>query len=316
MVSERTACALMARLATEQSNQRLPSVVAGLVRDGELIWSGGRGRVDGRHAGRRRPVPLRLDHQDVRRGVRHAPARRGPARASDTVQRFLPDTGHRRADHRPAALPLQRPAGRDRRGLVGAHAGRRPRAADADDPARRHALRGRPPLSLLQRRLRRPRRDRRPSGSDRGTRSSTRAAGPAGDDRTTTRPQRRPRRDSRCIRGPTCCCPSPSTTRARWRRPASCGRPSTTSPAGRRSWPATARPAQRRHAGGDARAASGRRRRATSSGRRLRPRAADLQRRRPARVRSRRFDARLPGRPEITGGRRRRGRVLPTPPAG
>jgi CubicO group peptidase (beta-lactamase class C family) len=47
MVSERTASALMARLADEQSKQRLPSVVAGLVRDGELIWTGGRGRVDG-----------------------------------------------------------------------------------------------------------------------------------------------------------------------------------------------------------------------------------------------------------------------------
>src|ERR1700684_1089204 len=48
MVSERTAGALMARLAAEQSKQRLPSVVAGLVRDGELIWTGGRGKVDGR----------------------------------------------------------------------------------------------------------------------------------------------------------------------------------------------------------------------------------------------------------------------------
>jgi CubicO group peptidase (beta-lactamase class C family) len=38
----------MARLAAEQCERRLPSVVAGLVRDGELIWSGGRGKVDGR----------------------------------------------------------------------------------------------------------------------------------------------------------------------------------------------------------------------------------------------------------------------------
>ena len=47
MVGKRTAERLNARLATEQSEQRLPSVVAGLVRDGELIWSGGRGKVDG-----------------------------------------------------------------------------------------------------------------------------------------------------------------------------------------------------------------------------------------------------------------------------
>jgi CubicO group peptidase (beta-lactamase class C family) len=36
---------LRARLAQEQSEQRLPSVVGGLVRDGELAWSGGAGRV-------------------------------------------------------------------------------------------------------------------------------------------------------------------------------------------------------------------------------------------------------------------------------
>jgi len=38
---------LAARLAAEQSERRLPSVVAGVVRDGALVWSGGRGRVDG-----------------------------------------------------------------------------------------------------------------------------------------------------------------------------------------------------------------------------------------------------------------------------
>ena len=47
MVSSRTQGRLLARLASEQSTQRLPSVVAGLVRDGELVWSAGRGRVDG-----------------------------------------------------------------------------------------------------------------------------------------------------------------------------------------------------------------------------------------------------------------------------
>lgn len=47
MVQPSTADALLARLATEQSSQRLPSFVAGLVRDSVPIWSGGRGRVDG-----------------------------------------------------------------------------------------------------------------------------------------------------------------------------------------------------------------------------------------------------------------------------
>ncbi len=39
---------LRERLAREQSEQRLPSVVGALVREGELVWSAGAGRVDGR----------------------------------------------------------------------------------------------------------------------------------------------------------------------------------------------------------------------------------------------------------------------------
>ncbi|WP_270887211.1 serine hydrolase domain-containing protein [Pedococcus sp. 5OH_020] len=39
------------RLATEQSQQRLPSVVAGLVRGGRLVWADGAGMVDGRAGG-------------------------------------------------------------------------------------------------------------------------------------------------------------------------------------------------------------------------------------------------------------------------
>ncbi|NAZ83482.1 serine hydrolase [Kineococcus sp. R8] len=42
-----TARALDALLARAQSSSRLPSVVAGIVRDGALVWSGARGRVDG-----------------------------------------------------------------------------------------------------------------------------------------------------------------------------------------------------------------------------------------------------------------------------
>jgi len=43
--------ALDQRLATEQSRQRLPSIVAGLVRDGVLVWSGAAGTLDGRGGG-------------------------------------------------------------------------------------------------------------------------------------------------------------------------------------------------------------------------------------------------------------------------
>jgi CubicO group peptidase (beta-lactamase class C family) len=56
MIEERTRRLLDVRLAKDQAEQRLPSVAAGLVRDGELIWSAGRGRIpsdDGQAPGRR-----------------------------------------------------------------------------------------------------------------------------------------------------------------------------------------------------------------------------------------------------------------------
>jgi CubicO group peptidase (beta-lactamase class C family) len=46
-----TAAALTRRLAVEQSTRRLPSVVAGIVRDGALVWSGAAGTLDGRADG-------------------------------------------------------------------------------------------------------------------------------------------------------------------------------------------------------------------------------------------------------------------------
>jgi CubicO group peptidase (beta-lactamase class C family) len=46
-VRSTTAEALQRRLDREQSEQRLPSVVAGVIRDGELAWSGGAGDVGG-----------------------------------------------------------------------------------------------------------------------------------------------------------------------------------------------------------------------------------------------------------------------------
>jgi CubicO group peptidase (beta-lactamase class C family) len=46
-VRPRTAERLLHRLATEQAERRIPSIVAGLVRDGGLVWSGARGTVDG-----------------------------------------------------------------------------------------------------------------------------------------------------------------------------------------------------------------------------------------------------------------------------
>ena len=47
MIDQYTQRLLTARLAAEQATQRLPSVSAGLVRGGGLIWSAGRGRIRG-----------------------------------------------------------------------------------------------------------------------------------------------------------------------------------------------------------------------------------------------------------------------------
>jgi CubicO group peptidase (beta-lactamase class C family) len=47
VTDERTRRLLAARLADEQADRRLPSVAAGLVRGTELVWSAGRGRIDG-----------------------------------------------------------------------------------------------------------------------------------------------------------------------------------------------------------------------------------------------------------------------------
>ncbi len=46
-MDDRTRRLLTARLAQEQSGQRLPSVAAGLVRDARLVWAAGRGRING-----------------------------------------------------------------------------------------------------------------------------------------------------------------------------------------------------------------------------------------------------------------------------
>jgi len=46
-----TARALSQRLAVEQSKQRLPSIAAGIVRDGAIVWSDAAGTLDGRPGG-------------------------------------------------------------------------------------------------------------------------------------------------------------------------------------------------------------------------------------------------------------------------
>lgn len=48
MLDDRTSRLLDARLARDQADERLPSIVAGLARDGELVWTCGRGFAGGR----------------------------------------------------------------------------------------------------------------------------------------------------------------------------------------------------------------------------------------------------------------------------
>jgi CubicO group peptidase (beta-lactamase class C family) len=50
MITDKTRRLLDARLARDQADERLPSVAAGLARDGELVWTGARGRLDGETA--------------------------------------------------------------------------------------------------------------------------------------------------------------------------------------------------------------------------------------------------------------------------
>ena len=53
-VADLTARRLDALLARDQAAGRLPSVVAGVVRDGALVWTGARGTATGSDAG---PTP-------------------------------------------------------------------------------------------------------------------------------------------------------------------------------------------------------------------------------------------------------------------
>jgi CubicO group peptidase (beta-lactamase class C family) len=50
MITDKTRRLLDARLARDQAKERLPSIVAGLARDGELVWTGARGRLSGQDA--------------------------------------------------------------------------------------------------------------------------------------------------------------------------------------------------------------------------------------------------------------------------
>jgi CubicO group peptidase (beta-lactamase class C family) len=93
VVAHRTAERLDATLAREQSEQRLPSVVAGVVRDGELVWSGGRGTVDGRTP----DADVQYRCGSITKTFIAVAVMRlrdeGALQLTDTIDRFLPETG-------------------------------------------------------------------------------------------------------------------------------------------------------------------------------------------------------------------------------
>jgi CubicO group peptidase (beta-lactamase class C family) len=93
MVRSPTASRLLARLASEQASQRLPSVVAGLVRDGELVWSAGRGRVEGVTP----DANVQYRCGSITKTFVAVSVMRlrdeGALALSDPVERFLPDSG-------------------------------------------------------------------------------------------------------------------------------------------------------------------------------------------------------------------------------
>jgi CubicO group peptidase (beta-lactamase class C family) len=94
---DRTVELLQARLAEEQSRCRVPSVAAGLVRDGALVWSGGRGRYDGRADGRVPDADVQYRCGSITKTFVAVAIMRlrdeGLLALTDPVSRFLPDTG-------------------------------------------------------------------------------------------------------------------------------------------------------------------------------------------------------------------------------
>jgi CubicO group peptidase (beta-lactamase class C family) len=91
-----TARALDLRLATEQSQSRLPSVAAGLVRDGRLVWSGAVGTLSGRRDGEPSSADTQYRMGSITKtfiGVEVLRLRdEGRLELNDRIDALLPDT--------------------------------------------------------------------------------------------------------------------------------------------------------------------------------------------------------------------------------
>jgi CubicO group peptidase (beta-lactamase class C family) len=94
---DRTVELFDARLAAEQGTRRVPSIAAGLVRDGELVWSGGRGHYDGRADGPAPDADVQYRCGSITKTFVAVAIMRlrdeGKLALEDPVSRFLPDTG-------------------------------------------------------------------------------------------------------------------------------------------------------------------------------------------------------------------------------
>ncbi|GAB3866820.1 serine hydrolase domain-containing protein [Nocardioides maradonensis] len=90
-----TAAAALRVVAAAQSDARLPSVSAGIVRDGELVWSAGRGRLVRRGSDTRPDTDTQYKIGSVTKTMTAAlvmlARERGRLALSDPLGRFLPD---------------------------------------------------------------------------------------------------------------------------------------------------------------------------------------------------------------------------------
>ena len=103
------------RLLAERQADRLPSVAAAVVRNGEIVWANAIGMADYEHGAdceAEHAVPHRLDHEDVHGNGGHAAPRRGPARPRRPARAASGRGRERLADDPAPALPPLRAAAR------------------------------------------------------------------------------------------------------------------------------------------------------------------------------------------------------------
>ena len=157
-VRPETGAELLRRVAQEQSTGRIPALTAAVMRDGALAWSGGRGRVGGARPNADTQSRIGSISKTFTAVLVARLRDEGRLDLADPLDRHVPGTPF---GDRTIAQLLAHVSGlqAERNGaLVGAHArtGMDPgwrRRSTARRPAR-----GRPPLPLLQPRLRRARR--------------------------------------------------------------------------------------------------------------------------------------------------------------